>query len=530
MRVVEAAAVDADDDLRPRRVERFALQPLDRLAADLAVEMPGARARLESRERRLVCGPSGQDDEAASASGSGGTERDRLGRTAEDDPGPDAAAELDLVVEEHRPLGIGLGRRVPDELERLAWKVEENLPALVLEDRSQLDEVGDEPAQPAARREPPVGERHRHPCAFVPDPELAADRARRRLVEDVRVDVGIVTGRRQEPRLDCSPAADTLNPPAALRKPDVAQAATEEPALPLVLGDNTEGAEALVDRLGIDALAVVRADELVPPAPQRRHVQAAQRRLPRLQEVGIGGADSELDPAALATGCGDRRVGVRYQLGNDLGQVDPGLREVLAEVASTNPAVAQFRCVDRHEQRIGGPKTARLLSPDDLAREVEQRPRPPQRGSKLATGDRDQPALGRVLEVEQVEQGLGLRDSGISAHLRRARPPRGTSPRCRGGRALARDQTAAAYVRCVLTAALGTARRVLVRRSPASRGRLARSTGRKTKMSMSLCVSPSPRAAEPKIETWTGAIFQAATPSRRRRTSSVRTSARTSTA
>ena len=57
VRVVEAAAVDAHDDLRPRRVERLPLQPLDRLAAHLAVEVPGAGPRLEAGERRLVRGP-----------------------------------------------------------------------------------------------------------------------------------------------------------------------------------------------------------------------------------------------------------------------------------------------------------------------------------------------------------------------------------------------------------------------------------------------------------------------------------------
>jgi hypothetical protein len=146
MCVVEPAAVDADDDLRPRRVERFALQSFDRLTMDLAVEVTCARASFESGERRFVRGAAGKDDESAAPSSPSRIEWDRLGRTAQHDPRGYASPEVDLVVEEHRPLGVRLGRRVPDELERLAGQVEENLATLVLEDRSQLDEVGDESA------------------------------------------------------------------------------------------------------------------------------------------------------------------------------------------------------------------------------------------------------------------------------------------------------------------------------------------------------------------------------------------------
>ena len=85
VRVVEAAAVDAHDDLRPRRVERLPLQPLDRLAANLAVQVPGAGTGLEAGERRLVRGPPRQDDEAAAAGGARGAERDRLRGSANDD-------------------------------------------------------------------------------------------------------------------------------------------------------------------------------------------------------------------------------------------------------------------------------------------------------------------------------------------------------------------------------------------------------------------------------------------------------------
>src|SRR5436190_8401620 len=121
MRVVEATPVDAHDHLRTRCIERLALQLLDRLAADLAVQVPGAGSSLESGERRLVRRARGHDDEPAAAGGAGGTERDRLGGAADNDPRCDAALELYFVVEEHRPLRVRFGRRVANELERLSW-------------------------------------------------------------------------------------------------------------------------------------------------------------------------------------------------------------------------------------------------------------------------------------------------------------------------------------------------------------------------------------------------------------------------
>jgi hypothetical protein len=107
--VVETAAIDPDDDLRPRRVERFPLEVLDRLPANLPVQVTSARTCLESGERRLVRGAPGRDDEAASPRGAGGAERDRLRRAADDDTSRDPASQLDLAVEEHRPLGVGSG-------------------------------------------------------------------------------------------------------------------------------------------------------------------------------------------------------------------------------------------------------------------------------------------------------------------------------------------------------------------------------------------------------------------------------------
>jgi hypothetical protein len=60
-----------------------------------------------------------------------------------------------------------------------------------------------------------------------------------------------------------------------------------------------------------------------------------------------------LDAAALAPGGGNRRVGVRHELGDDLREIDPGLGEVLAKVTPPDASVAELRTVDRHGWRIG---------------------------------------------------------------------------------------------------------------------------------------------------------------------------------
>src|SRR5205814_6449391 len=112
--LVAAAAVDAHDHLRPRRLERLPLQALDSLAANLAAQVPGAGAGLEAGECRLVRGPPGQDDEAAAPCGAGRAERNRLRGSANDDPRGDVPLKLDLVVVKQWPLRVGLRRRVAD--------------------------------------------------------------------------------------------------------------------------------------------------------------------------------------------------------------------------------------------------------------------------------------------------------------------------------------------------------------------------------------------------------------------------------
>jgi hypothetical protein len=61
-----------------------------------------------------------------------------------------------------------------------------------------------------------------------------------------------------------------------------------------VLGDDPECAEALIDEIGIDAFAVVGAHQLVPPAAERGHAEAAHAGFPRLQESGVGSSDPKL--------------------------------------------------------------------------------------------------------------------------------------------------------------------------------------------------------------------------------------------
>jgi hypothetical protein len=252
-------------------------------------------------------------------------------------------------------------------LKRLAGELEQQLPALVLESRPQLNEIGDESAQPSVRRQPPVGERYRHAGPLVRDSELAADRGRDGSVEHVRVDIGLVTAGRQEPGLDRTSVSHALDPPTTLGEPDVTQTSTEETALSLVLGDDAERAEALVDNVGIDAFAVVATDELVAPAPERRQAEAAKGGLPRPQELWVCRPELQLDPAALASGSIDRRVGIRHQLGDDLRKVDPRLGEVLAKVAPADPTVAQLRCVDRHGRRIIPPAETTDVAPGTSA-------------------------------------------------------------------------------------------------------------------------------------------------------------------
>ena len=77
--------------------------------------------------------------------------------------GAHAGHHIDLVVEQHGPLWIRLRRWIGDKLMRRTRKIEIQLPAGILEDRTQLHKLGDQRPESAGGREPRVGKRDRHP-------------------------------------------------------------------------------------------------------------------------------------------------------------------------------------------------------------------------------------------------------------------------------------------------------------------------------------------------------------------------------
>jgi hypothetical protein len=156
----------------------------------------------------------------------------------------------------------------------------------------------------------------------------------------VNVGIRVVAGRGEEPRLDAAAVAHAFEPSASLREPHVAQAATEQPALAACVRQHAEGAEPAIDRCGVHPDAVVRATQLVAPVEQRRRPQPTQRPLPLRREGGIGRPETQGDPSRRAPAQGDRRVRVGHQLGDDLHEVDPALREVLPEVATVDATAA----------------------------------------------------------------------------------------------------------------------------------------------------------------------------------------------
>src|SRR5207245_2314254 len=117
-------------------------------------------------------------------------------------------------------------------------------------------------------------------------------------------------------------------------EPDVTEAAPEETTLPFPLGRHAERAEPPPDGVGVEPFAVVGAAHLVAPVEQRRGAQPAQLPPPQLHELAFRLSEAKDDPAPAPSRRGDRRVGVRHELGDDLREIEPALREVLPEVAS----------------------------------------------------------------------------------------------------------------------------------------------------------------------------------------------------
>ena len=134
--------------------------------------MARAGPPLEAGKRRLVRRAPGKDDEPAATSCARGLSGIGCAARRDDDLRGDPAPQLDLILEEQRALGIRLGRGVADELSGSPGQLEQQLAVWLLEDRPQLDEIGDERVAAGRSGQPPVGERHGHARALVRDPEL----------------------------------------------------------------------------------------------------------------------------------------------------------------------------------------------------------------------------------------------------------------------------------------------------------------------------------------------------------------------
>ena len=244
------------------------------------------------------------------------------------------ARDRDLVVEQHRPLGIGLGRQARDDLDRARRQLEPQLARRVLEHRSQLHELGDERAQAAVRpaaAPPPAG------------PSRASPTAR----------PGAGSSRTWMYAYGSSPAAGKNHDSTA--RPSRTPSIRPAPCASQTSRSPRPNRPA--------AVAPSRAARRARPGagrPSRRRRRRRRRRSgPRsasscsagtrsaricarhaCDERLVGRPEAQLDPAAPATARRDRGVRVRDQLGHDLHEVDAALGEVLAEVAPAHRADA----------------------------------------------------------------------------------------------------------------------------------------------------------------------------------------------
>jgi hypothetical protein len=156
--------------------------------------MPGARSALASRERGLVRGAAGADRQPTAAGRAREPDRQRLASTPDRDSGGDAGCDVDLIVEQHRPLRI--------------W----------------------------ALRNPGC------PEILVPS----------RAVLDVHERTWVVARRREEPRLDQPPIADPLDPARALRQPHIPQPTAEQAPLTIARRHDSKRAKTLIDQISVD--------------------------------------------------------------------------------------------------------------------------------------------------------------------------------------------------------------------------------------------------------------------------------------
>ena len=195
-----------------------------------------------------------------------------------------------------RPLRVGLGRRVS----RRAGAARPGSSSNSSRRRSSRIGRSCTRSDTSLRSRPSGGSRplRAAPSRACPrrDAELAADR-RRGVVEHVDVGVGVVAARREEPRLDRAPAAHALDPTAALRQPDVAQAAAEETALPALSG-TTPSAPSRRSTASASTPSPSSAQRSsYRQTAQRRHAQRADLAPPAARNSGRA-RRSGVDPAA----------------------------------------------------------------------------------------------------------------------------------------------------------------------------------------------------------------------------------------
>ncbi len=119
--------------------------------------MAGAGSALVAGQGGFVRGAAGADRQPAAASRAGESNRQRLRRSPDRHVRGDPRHHVDLVVEQHRPLGIGFGRWIGNELKPRARQIEIQLSAGVLDDWAQLHELRDQRPQPARSGEARVG-------------------------------------------------------------------------------------------------------------------------------------------------------------------------------------------------------------------------------------------------------------------------------------------------------------------------------------------------------------------------------------
>lgn len=249
--VVQAGAVDADDQLRAGTIERVALQLLKVVAVHLAVEVSGAGMALVGGIGGLVRGAARADHQPPKTSRARGARRQRPRRPSHNDPGGDLAGHLDLAIKQHRTLGVRLRGGKADHLKLTGGKRQPQLPGGVLKHRAQLHQLRHQRSQAPVGRQALLSQRHRH---HAPRRDLG-----RGLVGDVQERVGVIAGRRKEPRLNPPAVSHAFDAPGALGQPHVPQAPAEQAPLlaAVVLGQLPQRPQPAVYRGGVDADPVI---------------------------------------------------------------------------------------------------------------------------------------------------------------------------------------------------------------------------------------------------------------------------------